>query len=37
LNGDQISLTVNGTTYTGRINAGGTAIAGGNLTATKLN
>jgi precorrin-6B methylase 2 len=37
LNGDQISLTVNGTAYSGRVNASGTAIAGGNLTATKLN
>jgi hypothetical protein len=37
LNGDQISLTVGTTTYNGRVNAAGTAIAGGNLTATKLN
>jgi hypothetical protein len=37
LNGDQISLTAGGTTYTGRVNAAGNAIAGGNLTATKLN
>jgi precorrin-6B methylase 2 len=37
LNGDQISLTVGGTTYTGRVNAAGNAIAGGNLNATKLN
>jgi precorrin-6B methylase 2 len=37
LNGDQISLTVGGTTYTGRVNAAGNAIAGGNLNATKVN
>ena len=37
MNGDQISLTVGGTTYTGRVNAGGNQISGGNLTATKLN
>ena len=37
LNGDQISLTVGGTTYTGRVNAAGNAISGGNLNATKLN
>jgi precorrin-6B methylase 2 len=37
LTGDQISLTAGGTTYTGRVNAAGTAIAGGNLNATKLN
>jgi len=37
LTGDQISLTVGGTTYTGRVNAAGNAIAGGNLNATKLN
>ena len=37
LNGDQISLTVGGTTYTGRVNAAGNAIAGSNLNATKLN
>lgn len=37
LNGDQISLTVNGTTYTGRVNAAGSAIAGANFNATKLN
>ena len=37
LNGDQISLTAGGTTYTGRVNAAGTAIAGGNLNATKSN
>jgi precorrin-6B methylase 2 len=37
LNGDQISLTAGGTTYTGRVNAAGNAIAGGNLNATKLN
>jgi precorrin-6B methylase 2 len=35
--GDQISLTVGGTTYTGRVNAAGSQIAGGNLNATKLN
>ena len=37
LTGDQISLTAGGTTYTGRVNAAGNAIAGGNLNATKLN
>ena len=37
MNGDQISFTVGGTTYNGRVNAAGTAINGGNLTATKLN
>jgi len=37
MNGDQISLTVGGTTYTGKVNAAGTAIAGANLNATKLN
>ena len=37
LNGDQISLTAGGTTYTGRVNAAGNAIAGGNLNATKVN
>jgi hypothetical protein len=37
LRGDQISLTVGGTTYTGRVNAAGNQISGGNLNATKLN
>ena len=37
LNGDQISFTVGGTTYNGRVNAAGNAISGGNLSATKLN
>ena len=37
LTGDQISITAGGTTYTGRVNAAGNAIAGGNLNATKLN
>ena len=37
LTGDQISLTVGGTTYTGKVNAAGNAISGGNLNATKLN
>ncbi len=37
MNGDQISFTVGGTTYNGRVNAAGTAINGGNLTATKVN
>ncbi len=37
LNGDQISLTAGGTTYTGRVNAAGSAITGANLNATKLN
>ena len=34
---DQISFTAGSTTYTGKVNGGGTAIAGGNLTATKAN
>ena len=37
MNGDQISFTVGGTTYNGRVNAAGNAINGGNLNATKLN
>ena len=37
LTGDQISFTVGGTTYTGKVNAAGNAITGGNLNATKLN
>jgi len=37
LNGDQISFTAGSTTYSGRVNGTGTAIAGGNLNATKLN
>ena len=37
LNGDQISLTAGGTTYTGRVNAAGNAIAGANFNATKVN
>jgi precorrin-6B methylase 2 len=37
LNADQITLTVGGTTYNGRVNAAGTSISGGNLTASKLN
>ena len=37
MNGDQISFTVGGTTYSGRVNAAGNAINGGNLTATKVN
>ena len=37
MNGDQISFTAGGTTYTGRVNAAGNAITGGNLTATKVN
>ena len=37
LNGDQISFTVGSTNYSGRVNAAGTAISGGNLTASKLN
>jgi hypothetical protein len=37
MNGDQISFTAGGTTYNGRVNAAGNAIAGGNLNATKLN
>ena len=31
MNGDQISFTAGGTAYTGRVNAAGNAIAGGNL------
>ena len=37
MNGDQISFTVGGTTYNGKVNAAANAIAGGNLNATKLN
>jgi precorrin-6B methylase 2 len=37
LTGDQISFTAGGTTYTGKVNAAGNAINGGNLNATKLN
>jgi precorrin-6B methylase 2 len=37
LNGDQISFTVGSTNYSGRVNAAGTAISGGNLNASKLN
>ena len=37
MNGDQITLTAGGTTYNGRVNAAGNAIAGANLNATKLN
>ena len=37
MNGDQISFTVSGTAYNGRVNAAGNAISGGNLTATKVN
>ena len=37
MNGDQISFTAGGTNYTGRVNAAGNAITGGNLNATKLN
>jgi precorrin-6B methylase 2 len=37
MNGDQITFTVNGTAYNGRVNAAGNAISGGNLTASKLN
>ena len=37
MNGDQISFTAAGTTYSGRVNAAGTAIAGNNLNATRLN
>ena len=37
VNGDQISFIAGGTTYTGKVNAAGSAIAGGNLSATKLN
>jgi precorrin-6B methylase 2 len=37
MNGDQITFTAGGTTYNGRVNAAGNAIAGGNLTASKVN
>jgi hypothetical protein len=37
MNGDQITFTAGGTTYTGRVSANGNAIAGSNLNATKLN
>jgi hypothetical protein len=37
VNADQISFTAGGTNYSGRVNAAGTAISGGNLNATKLN
>jgi precorrin-6B methylase 2 len=37
LNGDQISFTAGSTTYSGKVNTAGNAIAGGNLTASKLN
>lgn len=37
MNGDQISFTAGTETYTGRVNAAGSAMAGGNLNATKLN
>ena len=37
MNGDQFSFTAGSTTYTGRVNATGNAIAGGNLNASKLN
>jgi SAM-dependent methyltransferase len=34
---DQVSFTVGGTSYSGRANAAGNAISGGNLSATKVN
>ena len=37
MNGDQITFTVGSTNYSGRVNAAGNQIAGGNLTASKLN
>ena len=37
MNGDQVTFTAGGTSYTGKVNAAGTAIAGGSLSATKLN
>jgi precorrin-6B methylase 2 len=37
VNADQISFTAGGASSSGRINAAGTAISGGNLNATKLN
>ena len=37
MNGDQISFTAGGTAYNGRVNAAGNGIAGGNLTASKVN
>jgi hypothetical protein len=36
MNGDQISFTAGATTYTGRVNAAGNAIAGANLNASKV-
>ena len=37
MNGDQVTFTAGGTNYSGRVNAAGAAISGGNLSATKLN
>src|SRR5687767_2145313 len=37
MNGDQVTFTAGGTNYSGRVNAAGSAISGGNLSATKLN
>jgi precorrin-6B methylase 2 len=37
MNGEQISFTVGGTAYSGRVNGAGNQISGGNLNATKLN
>jgi hypothetical protein len=37
MNGDQITFTVGSTNHTGRVNAAGNQIAGGTLTASKLN
>ena len=37
MNGDQITFTVGSTNYSGSVNAAGNQIAGGNLTASKVN
>jgi SAM-dependent methyltransferase len=37
VNGEQVTFTAGGTTYGGRVNAAGNAIAGSNLNASKLN
>jgi precorrin-6B methylase 2 len=37
VNADQMSFTAGGTNYSGRVNAAGNAISGGNLSATKVN
>ena len=37
VNGEQVTFTAGGTTYSGRVNAAGNAIAGSNLNASKAN